>query len=128
MKKLNLVLDLGIQFLIACLAALVVLAFLKPQSPPAIVAVDLDGYVNQLQKDWQTGKIDENRLKKTLSRVRRAIAIIPLVCPNTIVLDDKAILADDSIIHVDAEDLQSLDDLSPNEQRLYLESILRCKR
>jgi len=128
MKKLNLVLDLGIQFLIACLAALVVLAFLKPQSPPAIVAVDLDGYVNQLQKDWQTGKIDENRLKKTLSRVRRAIAIIPLVCPNTIVLDDKAILADDSIIHVDAEDLQSLDDLSPNEQRLYLKSILRCKR
>jgi len=128
MKKLNLVLDLGIQFLIACLAALLVLAFLKPQSPPAIVAVDLDGYVNQLQKDWQTGKIDETRLKKTLNRVRRAIATIPLVCPNTIVLDDKAVLADDAVIHVDAEDLQSLDDLSPNEQRLYLESILRCKR
>ncbi len=125
--KLNFLLDFGLQFLIACLAALVILALLRPQSPPNIVAVDLEGYIDQLQQDWQAGKMDEPRLKKILGKIRKAIATIPRLCPNTVIVDDKVILAGDAVIYIDADDLKSLEGLSPNEQLLYLKSILRCK-
>ncbi len=130
MKKIlfNTVLDLGLQFLIAFLAILAFMALGPVQKLSHFVVVDLDGYVNLLQKDWQAGKINEPQLKKTLANVRRAIALIPAICPNTIVIDSKAILAGDAVIHINADDLESLDDLSPNEQQLYLRSILRCKQ
>ncbi len=125
--KLNFLLDFGLQFLIACLAALMILALLRPQSPPNIVAVDLEGYIDQLQQDWQAGKMDEPQLKKILGKIRKAIATIPRLCPNTVVVDDKAVLAGDAVIYIDADDLKSLEGLSSNEQQLYLKSILRCK-
>ncbi len=129
MKKnvLNSLLDCALQFVLACLAALLVLTFLKPSSPPTLVAVDLDGYVDRLQKDWQAGNIDEDQLKQTLRNVRQAIAAIPAICPNTVVIDGKAVLAGDAVIDVDADDLESLNELSPKERRLYLQSILGCK-
>ena len=118
----NFLLDISLQFLVACLACFLVLTLVKPENGTNIVAVDLEGYISKLQKEWEEGKLNEEDLRKDLSEIKDIIKMIPQICPNTVVIQKKMLLAGNTF-QISAEALMVLKDFSPEKRRLFLESI-----